>query len=170
MPVFNDIACFSYERISQISGQFGVLYDRNGNMVARHNYTFQYDVFGRLQKVVNYGKCISTMIYHDFGDQVGSPLQKTKLFMQIRYNSEEKEIIQYYYGNREKPFLITAIFSTHNGWAKFYHDDKDRLFAMLHQPENQGATTNKQLCYIITDISGTPTHILNSTGKYVFIC
>ena len=108
------------------------------------------------------------MFYHDFGGQNGSPLQKTKLFMQIRYSSEEKEIIQYYYGNREKPFLVTAIYSTHNGWAKFYYDDKDRLFAMLHEKKDQRAITNKQLYYIITDISGTPTHILNSTGKYVF--
>ena len=109
------------------------------------------------------------MFYHDFDGKNGPTLQKTKLLMQIRYNSEEKEIIQYYYGNREKPFLITAIFSTNNGWTKLYHDDKDRLFAILYQQEDQQASsTNKQLFYIITDISGTPTHILNSTGKYLF--
>ena len=109
------------------------------------------------------------MFYHDFGGQSTSPFQKTKILMQIRYNSEHKEIIQYYYGNREKPFLVTAIFSTHNGWTKFYHDDKDRLFAMSHhQQEAQAAASNQKMYYIITDISGTPTHILNSTGKYAF--
>lgn len=83
--------------------------------------------------------------------------------MQIRSELPKREIIQYYYGNRNKPFQITAMFSTRYGWAKLYHDDNDSLFAMLALDQDQ---SSKKLYYIITDGSGTPTHILNSTGKF----
>ena len=101
------------------------------------------------------------MFYNGFNEDEATS-QKTKLLMQIRNDYPEKEIIHYLYGNRNKPLQITAIFSTRHGWIKLYHDDNDNLFAMLKQDQD---TSNKKLYYIITDISGTPTHILNSTGK-----
>lgn len=106
------------------------------------------------------------MFYHDFNEGKVTG-QKTKILMQIRAGSPEKEKIRYFYGNRDKPFQITAIFSTRYGWTKLYHDDKDRLFAMLTLDED--VPSNQILYYIITDNAGTPTHILNCTGKLNFI-
>ena len=80
--------------------------------------------------------------------------------MQIRYDHPEKEIIRYFYGNSEKPFQVSAIFSTRHGWTKFYYDDNDRMFAMSQRNANASS-----LYYIITDLTGTPSHVLNSTGE-----
>ena len=84
--------------------------------------------------------------------------------MQIRYDHPEKEVIQYFYGNSEKTFQISAIFSTRHGWTKLYYDDNDRIFAMSQRNTNTSSLT-EPLYYIITDLTGTPTHVLNSTGE-----
>ena len=154
---------FSFERISKISGKFEISYDENGNLVSRHNFTFQYDVFGRIQKVFNNGKCEATMFYQSL-EETPTKLQKAILLMIIRHGESEQEIIQYFYGNRDQPFQITAVYSTLRGWTKLYYDDKSRLFSMLQR--NPTISNGTTLYYIITDISGTPTHILNSTGKF----
>ena len=154
---------FSSERISRISGKFGITYDENGNLVARHNFTFQYDVFGRIEKVMNNEVVVATMFYHNSIDK-STTSQNNKLIMMIRYDESRQEIIQYFYGNRDNPFQVTAVFSSLHGWVKLYYDDKDRLFS-ISQRNATNATFNN-LYYIITDISGTPTHVLNSTGKF----
>ena len=156
---------YSSERISQISGKYEIAYDLNGRLAARHNFTFQYDVFGRIEKVYNNGECSATMFYHSFAEKSTS-LQNTKLLMMIRHNDLGKEIIHYYYGNDNEPFQITAAYSTLHGWTKFYYDDKNRLFSISQR--NSSDFTDRTLYYIITDISGTPTHILNSTGMVLF--
>ena len=84
--------------------------------------------------------------------------------MQIRYDNPEKEIIRYFYGNDEKPFQISAIFSTRHGWTKFYYDCNERIFAISQNNENASSLTER-LYYIITDLTGTPSHVLNSTGE-----
>ena len=153
----------SSERISRISGKFGITYDKNGNLVARHNFTFQYDVFGRIEKVMNNEVVVATMFYHNSIDK-STTSQNNKLIMMIRYDESRQEIIQYFYGNRDNPFQVTAVFSSLHGWVKLYYDDRDRLFSISQQ--NATNTTFNNLYYIINDISGTPTHILNSTGKF----
>ena len=134
-------------------------YDGNGHLVARHNLTYEYDVFGRIQRISSYGETVATMFYQDFVDEIALSL-KTKILMQIRGG---KEIIRYFYGFKEKPFQITAIFSTAHGWRKLFYDDQDRLFAMKVFKEDSSSIG--ELYYILTDLVGTPTHILNSTGK-----
>ena len=92
-------------------------------------------------------------------------MQNTKLLMILRNHEQGQEIVHYFYGNSGHPFQVTAAFSTLHGWAKFYFDDKNRLFAMAQRNSSEGNSWN--LYYIITDVSGTPTHILNSTGMHI---
>ena len=106
---------------------------------------------------------VATMFYHNSIDK-STPSQNTKLLMMIRNDETRQEIIQYFYGNRDNQFQVTAVFSSVHGWVKLYYDDKDRLFSISQQ--NATNTTFNNLYYIINDISGTPTHILNSTGKF----
>ena len=153
----------SHERLRQISGKFGISYNGNGCLVARHNFTFSYDVFGRMQKISSNGITIAVLFYHDFTEDKITSI-KTRLQMQIRYDYPEKEIIQYFYGSRAKPFQISAIFSTRHGWTKFYYDDNDRIFAMSQREANV-SSLSERLYYIITDLTGTPSHVLNSTGE-----
>ena len=157
---------FSFERISKISGKFEISYDQNGRLVSRHNFTFQYDIFGRIEKVFNNGECVATMFYSSFKEK-STPMASTKLLMMVRNDEPGQEIIHYFYGNSGQPFQITASFSTLHGWIKFYYDDKNRLFSMTHQNSSEG--NSWILYYIITDVSGTPTHILNSTGMHIQI-
>ena len=159
----NIVEFFSHERLRQISGKFGISYNGNGCLVARHNFTFSYDVFGRMQKISSNGMTIAVLFYHDFTEDKITSI-KTRLQMQIRYDYPEKEIIQYFYGSRAKPFQISAIFSTRHGWTKFYYDDNDRIFAMSQRDAN-ASSLNERLYYIITDLTGTPSHVLNSTGE-----
>ena len=116
-----------------------------------------------MQKISNNEMTIAVLFYHDFTEGKMTST-KTRLQMQIRYDYPEKEIIQYFYGNSEKPFQISAIFSTRHGWTTFYYDDNDRIFAMLHRNTNASSLTER-LYYIITDLTGTPSHVLNSTGE-----
>ena len=106
---------------------------------------------------------VAALFYHDFSDDKIASL-KTRLQMQIRYDYSEKEVIQYFYGNSEKPFQISAIFSTRHGWTRFYYDDNDRMFSMSQRNKNASSSTER-LYYIITDLTGTPSHVLNSTGE-----
>ena len=85
--------------------------------------------------------------------------------MMVRNDEQGQEIIHYFYGNSGQPFQITAVFSSRLGWVKFYYDDKNRRFSMSQR--NSAEHNRWILYYIITDVSGTPTHILNSTGMHI---
>ena len=162
--ILNSPLHFSFERISEISGKYEISYDENGRLASRHNFTFQYDIFGRIQKVFNNGECAAIMFYGSFKEK-STPFQNTKLLMMVRNDEPGQEIIHYFYGNSHQPFQISAAFSTLHGWIKFYYDDKNRLFSMSQRNSSEGNTWC--LYYIITDVSGTPTHILNSAGMYI---
>ena len=150
-PGNTDVVLEHGVRISKIAGAYPVEYDYRGFMLARHNYTFEYNDQGQLLGMSRNGRKLVEYLYDDYG----------RVILQVRKLTRGRsELLSYFYGYKSKERLVSHVHSTTRGFWTLEYDAFDRLLAVTE--DETGETL-----YVSTEDNGTPEYVFNADGEKV---